>query len=118
MSDCCSPKNSKKDSLVDVEKLEGLICYCFKKSKQELFDAVKNGTENLFVDDIKSKMKNPNVRASKGPFIYFLPRISAATFVAISKCLCKTGRVFCANDVTSVSSPNATSSSVSAIAFL
>lgn len=59
MSDCCSPKNSKNVNLVDLENLEGLICYCFKKSKQELFDAVNNGTEIVFVDDIKSKMKNP-----------------------------------------------------------
>jgi hypothetical protein len=36
-----------------------LICYCFKKSKKELFDAAKSGEENLIVDDIKSKMKNP-----------------------------------------------------------
>lgn len=58
MSDCCS-KNDNEIQKVDLDNLDGLICYCFKKSKKELFDAVKNGEENLIVDDIKSKMKNP-----------------------------------------------------------
>jgi len=59
MSDCCSPKNLKNEKPIDFENLEGLICYCFKKSKQELFEAAKNRTEQLFIDDIKSKIKNP-----------------------------------------------------------
>ena len=57
MSDCCSKKN--KENEVDLENLDGLICYCFKKSKNELFKAVKNNEEKLIVDEIKSKMKNP-----------------------------------------------------------
>ena len=59
MSDCCSKNNDKKVRKIELENLDGLICYCFKKSKKELFDAVKRGEENLIVDDIKSKMKNP-----------------------------------------------------------
>ncbi len=59
MSDCCSKDNDKKIQAVDLENLDGLICYCFKKSKKQLFDAVKNGEEDLIVADIKSKMKNP-----------------------------------------------------------
>lgn len=58
MSDCCS-KNDNKSQKLDIENLDGLICYCFKKSKKELFDAVKNAEESLILDDIKSKMKNP-----------------------------------------------------------
>jgi hypothetical protein len=38
---------------------EGLICYCFKQSKQELFNAIGSGNEKDILDDIKSKMKNP-----------------------------------------------------------
>ncbi|MCO4795433.1 MAG: hypothetical protein KC493_17060 [Bacteriovoracaceae bacterium] len=59
MSDCCSRNNDDKNQKIDLDNLDGLICYCFKKSKKELFEAVKNGEENLIVDDIKSKMKNP-----------------------------------------------------------
>ncbi len=59
MSDCCSKINNEKVQKVDLENLDGLICYCFKKSKKELFDAVKSGEENLIIDGIKSKMKNP-----------------------------------------------------------
>lgn len=59
MSGCCSEKDNEKIQKVDLENLDGLICYCFKKSKQELLDAVKSSEENLIVDDIKSKMKNP-----------------------------------------------------------
>jgi len=59
MSECCSKNNSEETNNVDLESLEGLICYCFKKSKKELFDAVKSGEENLIVDDIKIKMKDP-----------------------------------------------------------
>lgn len=58
MSDCCS-KNNDENEKVDLDNLDGLICYCFKKSKKELFDAVKNNEEGLFVDDVKSKMKDP-----------------------------------------------------------
>jgi hypothetical protein len=65
MSDCCSKNNDEKAQKVDLENLGGLICYCFKKSKKELFDAVKNGEENLIVDDIKSKMKNPGCFCEK-----------------------------------------------------
>lgn len=62
MSDCCSKENCNIDNIdkkIDLENLDGLICYCFKKSKKELFEAVKNGNQNLIVDDIKRRMKNP-----------------------------------------------------------
>jgi hypothetical protein len=59
MSDCCSKNDNKKDQKIDLKNLDGLICYCFKKSKEELFESVKSGEENLIVEDIKSKMKNP-----------------------------------------------------------
>jgi len=59
MSDCCNEKPNNNSSEVDLENLEGLICYCFKKSRNELFDAVKNGKEKIFLDDIISKMKKP-----------------------------------------------------------
>jgi oligoendopeptidase F len=59
MNDCCSNKNDSKTNDADFKSLDGLICYCFKKTKKELFEAVKNGNENQVVDDIKSKMKDP-----------------------------------------------------------
>jgi hypothetical protein len=59
MTGCCSRDKGSNDTSVDLENLDGLICYCFNKSKKELFEAVKNGSENLIVDDIKSKIKNP-----------------------------------------------------------
>ena len=57
MSDCCS-KNTKNVQKVDLKNLDGLICYCFKKSKKDLFEAAKNGREDSFIDDIKAKMKD------------------------------------------------------------
>lgn len=65
MSDCCSSKDSKNEKKVDLENLDGLICFCFKKSKKELFESVKNETEKLFVEDIHSKMKNPGCFCEK-----------------------------------------------------
>jgi hypothetical protein len=59
MSDCCSKNENSAAEKVDLENLDGLICYCFKKSKVELIEAVRNGNESLIVDDIKSKMKDP-----------------------------------------------------------
>ena len=58
MSECFSKNNSEETNNIDLESLEGLICYCFKKSKKELFDAAKKGEENLIVDDIKIKMND------------------------------------------------------------
>lgn len=52
---CC---DKKEESKVELSK-EGLICYCFKHSKQELFDAIQAGREKEILDDIKSKMKDP-----------------------------------------------------------
>lgn len=45
-----SNKKSNKDEL---------ICYCFKKTKKELLQAVVNGEEEAFVADVQSKMKGP-----------------------------------------------------------
>ena len=60
MRDCCSKNKDKKfDNKTDLNDLNGLICYCFKKSKHELFQAIKNGSEKNIVDEIKSKMKDP-----------------------------------------------------------
>jgi len=59
MSECCSKNDNVEKDKVDLENLDGFICYCFKKSKRELFDAVKNGEESLIVDEIKLKMKDP-----------------------------------------------------------
>lgn len=59
MSDCCSNNKETKAETVDLTKLDGLIYYCFKKSKKELFEAVKDGSEQSIIDDIKSKMKDP-----------------------------------------------------------
>jgi hypothetical protein len=59
MSDCCSKNTNEKVQNLDLENIDGLICYCFEKSKKELFNAIKSGEENLIVDDIKAKMKDP-----------------------------------------------------------
>lgn len=54
---CC---NKNKNNECNIEfNLEGLICYCFKHSKQELYDAIQEGKENEILNDIKSKMKDP-----------------------------------------------------------
>ena len=54
----CCDKSEKEKSTIEFNK-EGLICYCFKHSKQELFDAIQSGKEKKILDDIKSKMKDP-----------------------------------------------------------
>ncbi len=59
MGDCCSNNREGKVQSVDLKNLDGLICYCFEKSKKELFNAVKNGEEALIIEDIKLKIKNP-----------------------------------------------------------
>lgn len=59
MSDCCSKNNKIEDNEVDLSDLDGLICFCFKKSKKELFEAVRNGKEELILNEIKLKMKDP-----------------------------------------------------------
>ncbi len=52
---CCAKKEK-----AEVEfNTKGLICYCFKHSKQELFNAIQEGREKDILDDIKSKMKVP-----------------------------------------------------------
>lgn len=65
MSDCCSKNNNKKGQEVDFDNLDGLICYCFQKTKKELLESVKSGTENLFIEDINNKMKNPGCFCEK-----------------------------------------------------
>lgn len=44
---------------IDSSNLEGLICYCFKHSKRELFEAIQVGKEQEIIDDIKTKIKDP-----------------------------------------------------------
>ncbi len=59
MSNCCSNNKKPESSEVDLENLDSLICYCFKKSKKEIFEAARKNKENLIIDEIKSKMKDP-----------------------------------------------------------
>lgn len=54
----CCDKN-QKTSNEDYNDLDGLICYCFKHSKQSLFDAIQSNKEQEIVNDIKKKMKDP-----------------------------------------------------------
>lgn len=53
---CCDEKNESK---ITQLSLDGLICYCFKHSKKELFKAIQNNKQNEILDDIKAKMKDP-----------------------------------------------------------
>jgi hypothetical protein len=57
MSDCCDQNSSKSKDLLINE--EGLICYCFKKSKQELLACLEKGEEQQFIGTVKAKMKDP-----------------------------------------------------------
>jgi hypothetical protein len=59
---CCNnlTKANKEPDINDGPvNLEGLICYCFKHSKSELHDSIKQGHEEEIVNDIKLKMKDP-----------------------------------------------------------
>lgn len=38
---------------------EELFCYCFNHTKKEFEKAVKEGTENDIIADIKAKIKDP-----------------------------------------------------------
>ncbi|MBC7540165.1 MAG: hypothetical protein H7281_15175 [Bacteriovorax sp.] len=58
MKKCCDENKKASDTNLDLENLEGLICYCFKHSKKELYESVKNGREDQILNDIKAKMKN------------------------------------------------------------
>jgi hypothetical protein len=60
MKDCCTNENENgKKIKFDLDKLDGLICYCFNHSKKELYNAVKSRKEDIIVTDIKEKMKDP-----------------------------------------------------------
>ena len=59
MKKCCDENKKAIDANVDFENLEGLICFCFKHSKKELFESVKTGNEDQILNDIKAKMINP-----------------------------------------------------------
>lgn len=50
---------------LEPAEFEGLICYCFKKSKRELVEAVNSGEEDAFLSDIKAKMKDPGCFCEK-----------------------------------------------------
>ena len=54
---CCDKKLIINDE-VNCD-LDGLIYYCFKHSKQSLFDAIQSNKEKEIVNDIKVKMKDP-----------------------------------------------------------
>lgn len=47
------------------EDLDELICYCFKFSKRNLSDAIKEDRENSFIDEIKKMMKDPGCFCEK-----------------------------------------------------
>jgi hypothetical protein len=55
---CCDKNSKNDDSKIEIN-LDGLICYCFKHSKKELYEAIKNGSEQEVIDDIKAKIKDP-----------------------------------------------------------
>ena len=55
---CCQSQNSDDNFPLEIN-LEGLICYCFKRSKKELLDAIKSGKEQEIIDDIRAKIKDP-----------------------------------------------------------
>lgn len=59
MSDCCNDKSDATSIAFDTNNLEELICYCFKYSKMQLYDATMEGRESLIITDIKKKMKDP-----------------------------------------------------------
>lgn len=56
MSNCCSNKSFEKFGKIELENLDGFICYCFKKSKKDLFDDILIGKEKYFVDEIKTNI--------------------------------------------------------------
>lgn len=58
---CCKKKSNNQQDQSGIKdlSLEGMICYCFKYSKKELYHAIKTGTENKILEDIKTKMKDP-----------------------------------------------------------
>jgi hypothetical protein len=53
----CCDKNYKINNEVNCD-LKGLICFCFKHSKQSLFDSIQSNTEEDIINDIKKKMKD------------------------------------------------------------
>lgn len=60
LNKCCDGILESVDSEnSELVNLEGLICYCFHHSKQELYEAVCSGCEQAIIDDVKAKMKDP-----------------------------------------------------------
>ena len=57
MKQCCDSNDTPSSEL--SYDLEGLICYCFKKSKKELYDAIQANNQDQFIRSIKSQMKDP-----------------------------------------------------------
>ena len=55
----CCENDDQKDSKLESQNLEGLICYCFQHSKKELYEAIQKGEEQEIINDIKSKIKDP-----------------------------------------------------------
>lgn len=54
---CCNEKMSKNTEQIS-SSLDGLICYCFKHSKKELFEAIQEGREQGIIKDIAAKIKD------------------------------------------------------------
>jgi hypothetical protein len=52
----------------ELEELEGLVCYCFEYSMQEVYQASLADEESKILESIKNKMKNPGCSCeSKNP---------------------------------------------------
>ena len=58
MSKCCESKNSPAKTVWENQS-EDLVCYCFKHSKKELIEAIEQGLEQEFINQILKKIKNP-----------------------------------------------------------
>ncbi len=57
---CCNNiHNNEHEPDVNESRInfKGLICYCFKYSKSELFNRIKKNQEEEIVSDIKLKMR-------------------------------------------------------------
>lgn len=65
MSDCCSKAKIPVPCSITLEDLDGLICYCFEKSKRELLSAIEDKREETFLEYIKAKMKDPGCFCEK-----------------------------------------------------
>jgi hypothetical protein len=59
MKDCCSNPSAEETEGLENEDLEVFICYCFKKTKLDLVNAIEKQSLETFMSEIKAKMENP-----------------------------------------------------------